>query len=123
MPRRKNTKPESIDEVIDHISAAEDEIKNTFIDNNSNEKSENIEPQNDNTDLENKRDELLKLVEDGDLDKSVAYIKKVSNKVLNKLYTEYERKRMPKANEFRSDLLISKFANTLGGLEAIESPD
>ena len=30
---------------------------------------------------------------------------------------------MKKANEFLSDLLISKFANTLGGLEAIESPD
>ena len=30
---------------------------------------------------------------------------------------------MQKANEFLSDLLISKFANSLGGLEATESPD
>ena len=63
----------------------------------------------------------MKLAADGDLDKSVAYIK-ASQKVINKLYTEYERKRMQKANEFLTDLLISKFANTLG-LDAIESPE
>ena len=64
----------------------------------------------------------MKLAEDGDLDKSVAYIKKASHKVINKLYTEYERKRIQKANEFLTDLLIIKFANTLWGLDAIESP-
>ena len=63
------------------------------------------------------------MAEDGDLDKSVAYIKKASQKVINKLYTEYERKRMQKANEFLTDLMISKFAHTLGGLDAIESPE
>ena len=47
-----------------------------------------------------KRDELLKLAEKGDLDKSVAYTKKVSQKVINKLYTEYERKHMEKANDY-----------------------
>ena len=65
----------------------------------------------------------MKLAEDGDLDKSVNYIKKASQKVINKLYTEYERKRMQKANEFLTDLLISRFTNTLGGLDAIESPE
>ena len=30
---------------------------------------------------------------------------------------------MQKANEFLTDLMISKFPNTLGGLDAIESPD
>ena len=63
------------------------------------------------------------MAEDGDLDKSVAYIKKASQKVINKLYTEYERKRMQKANEFLTDLLISRFTNTLGGFDAIESPE
>ena len=29
---------------------------------------------------------------------------------------------MQKANEFLTDLLISRFANTLGGLDATESP-
>ena len=132
MPRRKNPKPETIDEVVEEISTAEnsfnDEIKNIFGDDNSNEKPEGVkpekvEPEKDNSNLEKKRDELLKLAEDGDLDKSVNYIKKASQKVINKLYTEYERKRMQKANEFLTDLLISRFANTLGGLDAIESPE
>ena len=120
MPRRKNTKPETIDELLEEMETAEniveEEIKNT-----SSEKPEKEEPEPDNT--EKTRDELLKVAEDGDLDKSVTYIKKASQKVINKLYTEYERKRMQKANEFLADLLISKFSNTLGGLEAIESPD
>ena len=132
MPRRKNPKPETIDEVVEEISTAEnsfnDEIKNIFGDDNSNEKPEGVkpekvEPEKDNSNLEKKRDELLKLAEDGDLDKSVTYIKKASQKVINKLYTEYERKQMQKADELLTDLLISKFANTLGGPDAIESPE
>ena len=110
------------------ISTAEnslnEELNNIFSDKKPEKvKPENVEPQNDNTDLEKKRDELLKLAEDGDLDKSVAYIEKASQKVINKLYTEYERKRMQKANEFLIDLLVSKFSNTLGGLDAIEFPE
>ena len=61
MPRRKNPKSETIDEVVEEISTAEnsfnEEINNIFGD----EKSEKVEPQNDNNDLEKKRDELLKL--------------------------------------------------------------
>ena len=127
MPRLKNPKLETIEEVVKDFSTAEnivdEEINNLLIDNVKPEKvkPEKAEPKEENNDLEKKRDELLKLAEDGDLDKSVAYIKKASQKVINKLYNEYERKRMPKANEFLTDLLISKFANTLG-LEAIESP-
>ena len=70
-----------------------------------------------------KRGTLIRLAEDRDLDKSVVYIKKASKKVIDKLYTEYERKRMRKANEFITDSLISKFAETLGGLNAIESSE
>ena len=36
---------------------------------------------------------------------------------------EYERKRMQKANEFLTDHLISKFADALGSLDAIEKPE
>ena len=120
MPRRKNTKPETIDELLEEMETTETIVEEE-IKNSSSEKPEKKEPEPDNT--EKKRDELLKLAEHGDLDKSVAYIKKASQKVINKLYTEYERKRMQKANEFLTDLLISRFANTLGGLGAIESPE
>ena len=73
--------------------------------------------------VEDNREALIRLAEDGELDKSVAYIRKASKKVIEKLYEEYERKRLRKANEFITDSLISKFADTLGGLNAIESPE
>ena len=76
MPRRKKTKPENIDDVIVEISTAEnslnDEMNNIFSDEKLEKvKPENVEPQNDNTDFEKKRDALLKLVEDSDLDQSL----------------------------------------------------
>ena len=129
MPRRKSTKPETIDELFEEVTTAEnigdEEINNLFSDNQKpeNVKPEKVEPKSDNTDYEKKRDELLKLAENGDLDKSIAYIKKASQKVINKLYTEYERKRMEMGNDFLTDLLISKFANGFGSFDAIESPD
>ena len=117
MPRCKNTKPETIDEVIG------EEFKDMLSENE--EKPEKVELQTVTKDIsdtaENKRNVLLKLAEDGDLDKSMAYIRKPSHKAINKLYTNYERKRMQKANEFLTDLLINRFSNTLGGLDAIES--
>ena len=66
MPRRKNPKSETIDEVVEEISTAEncfnEEINNIFDDEKSEkDKPKNVEPQNDNNDLEKKRDELLKL--------------------------------------------------------------
>ena len=70
-----------------------------------------------------RRDELLKLADDDDLNKTVAYIKKAGEKAINKMYTEYERKIMQKANEFLTDVLISKFASSLGSLDAIEDSD
>ena len=69
---------------------------------------------------EDNREALIRLAEDGELDKSVAYIKKASKKVIGKLYEEYERKRLRKANEFITDSLISKFAKKLGGMNPIE---
>ena len=105
------------------MSTAEEEFKNLLSD--TEEKTENVELQtttNEDT-TEKKRNVLLNLAEDGDLDKSVAYIKTASQKVINKLYTGYERKRMQKADEFLTDLVISRFSKTLGGLDAIESAD
>ena len=48
MPRRKDPKSETIDEVVEEISTAEncfnEEINNIFGDDNSNEKSEKVKP-------------------------------------------------------------------------------
>ena len=123
MPCRKNTKLETIDEVTEEIPSTgsyfNEEVNNIF----TPEVTNVDEQKDDSKESEKKRKELLKMAEDGEMDKSVAYIKKASGKVIDKLYTEYERKRMQKANEFLTDMLISKFANTLGGLDAIESPE
>ena len=118
MPKRKNKNPETIDELLVELESANDivqeEVKEAV-------KEELPKTPPDNSD--NKRDQLLKLAEDGDIDKSIVYIKKASKKMIDKLYLEYERKRIQKANEFLTDLLISKFASTLGGLDAIEKPE
>ena len=73
--------------------------------------------------IDRKRNELLQLSEDGEIKQSVASWKKASGKVILKIYAEYERLQAEKANMFLTDLLISKFADLLGGLEAIESAD
>ena len=70
-----------------------------------------------------KRNELLLLSEDGEILQSVAQLKKASGKQVLKIYSEYERQQAEKANVFLTDLLISKFSDLLGGLEAIESSD
>ena len=73
--------------------------------------------------IDRKRQELLRLSEDGEIKQSVACIKKASNKVVLRIYSEYELVQEEKANAFLTDLLISKFSDLLGGLEAIESAD
>ena len=115
MPKRKKEKLETIDELIEEVQAAEGNI------------TKELEPQLDvepsQRDINKKRDELLKLAQDGELDKSVAYIKKASTKIIEKLYIEYERKRMVRANEFLTDVVISKFSDVLGGFDAIEDSE
>ena len=60
--------------------------------------------------IKKRRSEFIKLVEDGDLDQSIKYIKKASSQIINKLYYVYEERRMQKANEFVTDLVISTFS-------------
>ena len=74
-------------------------------------------------DVAKKREELLRLSEDGEISQSVASLKKASGKIVLKIYAEYERQQAEKANAFLTDLLVSKFADLLGGLEAIESSE
>ena len=70
-----------------------------------------------------KRIELFLLSEDEEIPQSVAQLKKASGKQVMKIYAEYERQQTEKANAFLTDLLMSKFSDLLGGLEAIESSD
>ena len=61
------------------------------------------------------RDELVKLADDGEIERSTAAIKKASEKTLRKWRAKVEKKRERKANEFLTDLLLSKFAGLRGG--------
>ena len=70
-----------------------------------------------------KHEELIRLSEDGEISQSVQNLKKASNKVILKIYAEYEVKQAEKANVFLTDFLISKFSDLLGGFEAIESSE
>ena len=74
-------------------------------------------------DIARKRNELLLLSEDGEISQSVAQLKKASGKQVLRIYTEYKRQQEEKANAFLTDLLVSKFADLLGGLDAIESSE
>ena len=85
--------------------------------------SEEKQTQDAKKEVMKKREELIKLSEDGEISQSVQNLKKSSDKVILKIYAEYEVKQAEKANVFLTDLLISKFADLLGGLEAIESSE
>ena len=84
---------------------------------------ENLSSEEKEKEISKKRQELIQLSEDGEISQSVASLKKASGKVVLKIYAEYERQQAEKANAFLTDLLLSKFANLLGGLEAIESSE
>ena len=120
MPRRKKDHSETVDELLNELESASDaiqqEIKDTL------EEDPKLEGNHKN-ETDKKRDELLKLAEDGEISKSVSYVKKSSKRVIENLYSEYERKRAQKANEFLTDLCISRFASIIGGLNAIETPE
>ena len=46
-------------------------------------------------------------------------LKKANDKVILKIHAEYEVRQAEKANAFLTDLIISKIADLLGGLDAI----
>ena len=70
-----------------------------------------------------KREELIRLSEDGEISQSVQNLKKANDKVILKIHAEYEVRQAEKANVFLTDLLISKFSDLLGGLDAIENSE
>ena len=57
-------------------------------------------------DVSKKREELLRLSEDGEISQSVASLKKACGKVVLKIYAEYGRQQAEKANAFLTDLLV-----------------
>ena len=123
MPKRRSN-PTTVEELESEMEAAAEEVMVKIEEAAEVEKSTKPEKVKADTtaagtEVERKRGELVVLAEDGDLDKSVAFIENANKKIVERLYDEYERKRESKANEFLTDLIISKFAALLGGLDAI----
>lgn len=75
------------------------------------------------SDLDAKRRKLTKSCEDGEIDQSVKYLQKASAKDLEKIHKKMKDKRLEKANAFITDMLLSRFADTLDGLDAIASSE
>ena len=77
----------------------------------------------DNDEVERKRSELISWIKQGNkLSKSIKQLEKSSPNVIEKVYDEWMTERNEKASAVLCDLVISKFAHLLGGLDVIEDP-
>lgn len=112
---------DTIESLVEELSTEAEEIK-TAVGAKPKSKTNTEKPQ-DSENIYKKRTELLKLSSDGIISKSVAYINRASANVIEKVYAEYEAKRLEKATEFLTDQFLWKFSAMLGGLDAIESPE
>ena len=70
-----------------------------------------------------KRLKLIQLAESGEISQSVKYIKKASNRVICKLYAEYEWMQQDKTNAILADVLIVKFSELMGMLDTVASSE
>ena len=75
------------------------------------------------TDVEEKRAELIRAIEDDEFKCSLPKVKKASAKVIGDLYSDLQKLRSDRANMVLTDLLISRVSDLLGGFEAIESSE
>ena len=100
-------------ELLSDLKNVESEIKDAVINNIDDVKPVAVNEPID--DMDERRRELIQSSEGGELEKSGKYLQKTSAKVINKIYKEVESKRLEKANVFVTDVIISRFADTLGG--------
>ena len=86
--------------------------------------SEATEQLRDNNQVERKRSELISWIKQGNkFSKTIKQPEKSSPNVIEKVYDEWMTERNEKASAALCDLVISKFALLLGGLDAIEDPN
>lgn len=71
-------------------------------------------------DIDILRMELIRLSEEGEISQSVKYIKKASDKVVTKIYSEYEHKQMDNTCTQLTDTLITKFSELMGELNVVD---
>lgn len=75
----------------------------------------------DDRSVDTKRLELIRLSEEGELSQSVKYIKKSSDKIIDKILAEYEYRQLDKTSTQLADTLIVKFSELMCGLNVVAS--
>ena len=73
------------------------------------------------SEADRKRLKLIQLAENGEISQSVKYIKKASNRVISKLYAEYEWIQQDKTKAVLADTLITKFSELMEMLDTVPS--
>ena len=113
MPKRRVKTEERdanpMEDLLNNLGDAEEEVKAAA------KEAASAAGQAEAPGLGRKRAELLRSSEEGDIIQSVKYLKKASTKVIENVYTEYEARRLENANQFLTELAISKFTDILGG--------
>ena len=93
------------------------------VDTKSQESQEAQDNASHEANVDQKRVELIRLSESGEISQSVKCLRKASNKVVVKIYNEYEAKQVDTASSFLADTLIAKFADLMNELNLVNSDD
>ena len=69
------------------------------------------------------RENLLKLVDAGEIKYTSKYIKKASEKTLENIYKDYERQQLENTNNQLADVIITKFSELMEALDAVKDSE
>ena len=86
------------------LSMPEENVEETLEDREGNDEA---------SEADRKKLKMTQLAESGEISQSVKYIKEASNRVICKLYAEYEWIQQDKTNAVLADTLITKFAELM----------
>ena len=94
------------------LSMPEENVEETLEDREGNDEA---------SEADRKKLKMTQLAESGEISQSVKYIKEASNRVICKLYAEYEWIQQDKTNAVLADTLITKFAELMEMLDTVPS--
>ena len=69
------------------------------------------------------RENLLKLVDAGEIKYTSKYIKKASEKTLENIHKDYERQQLENTNNQLADVIITKFSELMEALDAVKDSE
>ena len=85
---------------------------------------ESVEPETPETPVASDlRENLLKLVDEGEIKYTSKYIKKASEKTLENIHKDYERQQLENTNNQLADVIITKFSELMEALDAVKDSE